>query len=94
MVALQNLQCTTTDDVYLSLKASDFLLHDLYHAYDDCLDHDGEDARSCMPALSLVLKKWYSIPSSHEFRCFVRQNRLSGSQTRRSSILTADALVL
>lgn len=77
MVALPNLQCTTPDDVFLSLKASDFVLHDLYHAYDDCMFERTEDS-SPSPNYSLVLKKWYAVPPSHEFRCFVSQRRLLG----------------
>ena len=30
----------------------------------------------CRPSLHLVLKKWFDMAASHEFRCFVRANRL------------------
>jgi hypothetical protein len=79
MVALPNLQCTTPEDVFLALKASDFILNDLDHAYDDCVPENEGDASA--PLYSLVLKKWYAIPPSHEFRCFVLGHRLAGMDT-------------
>ena len=82
MVAGPPLKCTTVDDVYLLLKSSDFVTHDLDHAYDDCEDADQGDARS--PEYRLVLKKWFAMPKSHEFRCFVRDRKLIG---RLSSLL-------
>ena len=77
MNAGQTLQCTNADEVYLLLKASDFVLHDVENAYDNCVDRvaDGVEA----PKLSLVLKKWFEMPTSHEFRCFVRQKELLGT---------------
>ncbi|PRQ74658.1 D123-domain containing protein, partial [Rhodotorula toruloides] len=87
MLPGQNLKCQTPADVYLLLKSSDFISHDLDRAFDDCVDYD--------PALSLeglsleeggrrrrgwsfelVLKKWFDMPRSQEWRCFVRENRL------------------
>ena len=76
MVAGPPLKCTTVDDVYLLLKSSDFVTHDLDHAYDDCEDAGQGEARS--PEYQLVLKKWFAMPKSHEFRCFVRGGRLIG----------------
>lgn len=87
MVAGPPLKCTTVDDVYLLLKSSDFVTHDLDHAYDDCADADLGDVRS--PEYQLVLKKWFAMPRSHEFRCFVRGRRLIG---RSSSVLLSVAL--
>ena len=76
MVAGPPLKCTTVDDVYLLLKSSDFVTHDLDHAYDDCEDAAQGEARSS--EYQLVLKKWFAMPKSHEFRCFVRDRRLIG----------------
>lgn len=85
MVATPNLRCTTTDDVYLALKASDFVLHDLHNAYDDCTDNSNSEDHSTQPQYCLVLKKWFAIPPSHEFRCFIRQNRLLGTNASHLS---------
>lgn len=34
--------------------------------------------RISAPRIELVLKKWFDMPKSHEFRCFVRNGRLVG----------------
>ena len=80
MVAGPPLRCQTPEDVYLLLKSSDFIAHDLEHAYDDCEEEDRYpcDRQSAPPKFSLVLKKWFSMPRSHEFRCFVKKNSLIG----------------
>ncbi|GJN90901.1 hypothetical protein Rhopal_003915-T1 [Rhodotorula paludigena] len=125
MLPGQNLKCQNPGDVYLLLKSSDFISHDLDHAFDDCVDYplpataqreihpnppsttelNEEDlARltiSSSPPLSppharsaptqrkarpysfeLVLKKWFEMPGSQQWRCFVRDNRLL-EETRR-----------
>lgn len=140
MLPGQNLKCQTPADVYLLLKSSDFISHDLDHAFEDCVDFppsssdaaplaaptsdsdsnahaqvdraaeglaavdldtttaaaaaasdEGEvsEARprdrstgtttSTRPfEFELVLKKWFDMPKSQEWRCFVRQDRLLG----------------
>lgn len=72
------LKCTSPSDVYLYLKSSDFIGHDLdpEMVFDGCLDAgDTEEARY---ELELVLKKWYPIDRSREMRCFVRDDTLIG----------------
>ncbi|TNY18550.1 D123-domain-containing protein [Rhodotorula diobovata] len=130
MIPGQSLKCQTPADVYLLLKSSDFISHDLDHAFDDCVDHppapgpaasassapppDLDDealgrvtlsspspspssstdaAPSPEPAPSstrpprpytfeLVLKKWFDMPGSQQWRCFVRDHRLLGISQR------------
>lgn len=36
--ATNSMDCTTANDVYLLLKSSDFITHDLEHAFDGCVD--------------------------------------------------------
>lgn len=36
--ATNNMECRTPNDIYLLLKSSDFITHDLEHAFDDCED--------------------------------------------------------
>lgn len=74
------LQCRAPSDVYLLLKASDFVLHDLDHAYDGCVDAPERSDRS---DICLVLKQWFEMLRSNEFRCFVRGRRLLGASSRR-----------
>ncbi|KAF7727666.1 hypothetical protein EC973_007324 [Apophysomyces ossiformis] len=70
--ATQTLKCTSPFDVFLLLKSSDFINHDLNHALDHC------DSPSPRPSFELVLRKWYDLQPSMEFRCFVKQKELIG----------------
>ena len=83
IAADNSMQCTSPNDVYLLLKSSDFVTHDLDQPFDGCEDDTGQemDSRSLADDLPyhLVLRK--SIPAlitSMEFRCFVRRRRLLG----------------
>lgn len=129
MLPGQNLKCQTPADVYLLLKSSDFISHDLDHAFEDCVDFPIPSPSAAAPRDSnarvervaeglaavdlgtntaatseegqvsearprdssagtttttrpfefeLVLKKWFDMPKSQEWRCFVRQDRLLG----------------
>ncbi|GAA5865730.1 hypothetical protein JCM8547_002759 [Rhodosporidiobolus lusitaniae] len=123
MIPGQNLKCQTPADVYLLLKSSDFISHDLDHALDDCVDYppssnppsserstsssfaqpapelDEQDlarltisSSSAGPAsptprrlpycMELVLKKWFDMPKSQEWRCFVREGVFLGISQR------------
>ena len=70
------MRCTSPADVYLLLKSSDFISHDL----------DPEKTFQCCEGrpqryeLELVLRKWYPVDRVREFRCFVRQEILLGMQ--------------
>lgn len=72
------MRCTSPADVYLLLKSSDFISHDL----DPSLVFEGTEP--VLPddqpyELELVLRKWYSIDKSREVRCFVRERHLIGA---------------
>ncbi|KAG2358320.1 D123-domain-containing protein [Suillus spraguei] len=75
------LKCTSPSDVYILLKSSDFVSHDLSidTVFEGC-QYDPSNPPSYQ--LELVLRKWYSIDSSREFRCFVREGRLIGISQR------------
>ena len=91
MVAGPPLKCQTPADVYLLLKSSDFIAHDLDHAFEGCCD-DGlaesignfeikeQDSSPLRRGFEfeLVLKKWFDMPKSQEWRCFVRDDTLIG----------------
>ncbi|KAJ9603350.1 hypothetical protein H2200_012128 [Cladophialophora chaetospira] len=72
--ATNDMECRTANDVYLLLKSSDFVTHDLEHAFDGCEVKEGEP----LPEVRyhLVLRKAFNLNPSLEFRCFVRNRRL------------------
>lgn len=77
--ATNSMECRTPNDIYLLLKSSDFVTHDLEHAFDDCEsdDDDDETAISTRIPYHLVLRKTIpSMTTSLEFRCFVRARHL------------------
>ncbi|RMZ83651.1 hypothetical protein DV738_g981, partial [Chaetothyriales sp. CBS 135597] len=88
MSATNDMTCRTANDVYLLLKSSDFITHDLEHAFDDCVDVDvdvdptlknesysSSSSSSTIP-YHLVLRKKFEINPALEFRCFVRNRHL------------------
>ncbi|KAH8108660.1 D123-domain-containing protein [Phellopilus nigrolimitatus] len=68
------LKCTSPMEVYILLKSSDFITHDVSpeSVFDGCLP----EARTVPYELELVLRKWYHVDPSREFRCFVRSGKL------------------
>lgn len=127
MIPGQALKCQCPADVYLLLKSSDFISHDLDHAFDECVDYEPEkeekepfdeppppppqddfaqlaaqlalqeqdtsttdssdDDEALVPTkprrkspyqFELVLKKWFDMPKSQEWRCFVKDRELVG----------------
>ena len=87
IAATNSIECRTPNDIYLLLKSSDFITHDLEQAFDGCETESGGDepidAKESAPdsggsvPYHLVLRK--TIPAmvnSLEFRCFVRQRTL------------------
>ena len=77
MACDQTLRCTSFNDVILLLKSSDFIVHDLKYAA-QC-DPDWQ------PTFHLVLRCWYNIVPSMEFRCFIKQDELIGACQRDTS---------
>lgn len=71
------LKCNQSADVYLMLKSSDFIAHDLEHAYDS-IDSSCDQFKNdpTFRQRHLVLRKWHDIHPSMEFRCFVCNDRL------------------
>lgn len=87
MVPGSTLRCTEPSDIYLLLKSSDFVNKDVSQLYELAQmekenEPNMEEDRTCITATNsnirpqLVLKKFFSIPTSHEFRCFVRCGEL------------------
>lgn len=73
------MSCRTPNDVYLLLKSSDFVTHDLEHAFDDCVDSPESDINQDQIPYVLALRKTIEkMNPSLEFRCFVRGRKLLG----------------
>ena len=69
-----SLKCTNINDIFLLLKSSDFISHDLNHPYENVID-----AASCkVDQYFLVLKKWCNLFPSMEFRVFVKDKTIVG----------------
>ncbi|KAL4803316.1 D123-domain-containing protein [Aspergillus unguis] len=81
MAATNDTQCRTPNDIYLLLKSSDFITHDLEHPFDDCVpdtSYSPTPTSSTPPEVkySLVLRQYVNFNPSLEFRCFVRNRKL------------------
>jgi len=72
------LKCTSPAEVLLLLKSSENIAHDLERAFENCSDN----TLSRPPEFVLVLRKYYQMKPSMEFRCFVRNNQLIGISQR------------
>ncbi|KAI8099474.1 D123-domain-containing protein [Halteromyces radiatus] len=77
ITATQSLKCTSPFDVYLLLKSSDFINHDLNHAFDHCQQQEPTNI-----SYNLILRKWHDLQPSLEFRCFVKNKELIGISQR------------
>ncbi|OJJ04706.1 hypothetical protein ASPVEDRAFT_136931 [Aspergillus versicolor CBS 583.65] len=80
MAATNDMQCRTPNDIYLLLKSSDFITHDLEHPFDDCVP-DTSYSPSPTPSTpqvnyNLILRQYVNFNPSLEFRCFVRNRVL------------------
>ncbi|KAI6100844.1 D123-domain-containing protein [Pisolithus croceorrhizus] len=72
------LKCTTPADIYLLLKAPDFVTHDC--SIESVFGCRTDNLSVC--ELELVLRKWCPVDHSHEATCFVRSDILSGIMQR------------
>lgn len=73
ITADKTLKCTSPSDIYLLLKSSDFIVHDLEEPFKAC---NGEPMPMKADEYELVLKKWFNAQPSMEFRCFVKDSHL------------------
>ncbi|KAJ4405912.1 hypothetical protein N0V85_004604 [Neurospora sp. IMI 360204] len=74
-------KCTTANDVYILLKSSSFISHDLDHAFDDCVPSTTSSTQPPNTTQQpfqpvLVLRSFFSPLPSLEFRCFVKDRNL------------------
>jgi len=73
-----SMECSSANDIYLLLKSSDFVTHDLEHAFDDTDLNSEHNLTKDNINFVLVLRKWFKVNPSCEFRCFVRDKRVVG----------------
>ncbi|EEH55170.1 uncharacterized protein MICPUCDRAFT_5676, partial [Micromonas pusilla CCMP1545] len=79
MATTSTTRCLNPGEVFLLLKASDAVAHDLSDAYSPCRDFDADDAAglrasqlaSLRADATLTLTRWRDLSPSGEFRCFV-----------------------
>lgn len=72
------LKCNEINDVYLLLNASNYIMHDLQHAFRECVDSEKIER----PEYELVLRQWFDINPALEFRVFIRDGRIIGASQR------------
>lgn len=73
-----SMECRLPSEIYLLLKSSDFITHDLEHAFDGCVDSPECTMSQADIPYHLVLRKHVQFNPSVEFRCFVRGRKLLG----------------
>lgn len=73
-----SLKCESSGQVFLLLKSSDLVWHDLQEAYGNTIESlvatEIEKPKKVKPVL--MLKKWCSLNVAQEFRCFVLKKTL------------------
>lgn len=77
------IKCTAPNDVYLLLKSSNFITHDLEHAFDGTVTTSSSLNQPAVTSVSdlgfqpvLVLRSFFTPHQALEFRCFVKQRNL------------------
>lgn len=75
-------KCTSPNDIYLLLKSSNFITHDLDHAFDGTVSTTTTSSSNGAAASGLgfqpvlVLRSFFTPHQALEFRCFVKQRSL------------------
>ncbi|KAK9362738.1 D123-domain-containing protein [Lipomyces starkeyi] len=92
ITATNSLKCVTPGDIYLILKSSNFITHDLLHPFEDCIStrppapaaRSSSSPSNSLPSneAELILRKWVDFNPSMEFRVFVRRRKILGISQR------------
>ncbi|CAF3839508.1 unnamed protein product [Rotaria magnacalcarata] len=82
MISDSRLKCTNLADIFLLLKSSDFITHDLCEPFKFCYDL-ADDYLSTIQYV-LVLREWSALQPSKEFRCFIKNNQIIAISQRDS----------
>lgn len=75
-LAKNSMECKSPNDIYLLLKSSIFVTHDLEHAFEDCVDTSPRHLTFDDIPYSLILRPYFKINTTYEFRCFVKDRTL------------------
>ena len=77
-----SLKCESLTQIWLLLKSSDFVCHDLTQPFKDCVDQESNQDTNYV----LALKKWSKdINPATEFRCYIKQKDLICIEQRDAS---------
>lgn len=77
-----SLKCESLTQIWLLLKSSEFIVHDLTQPFKDCSDNEDHDLSSEIKYV-LALKKWSGkVNPATEFRCFIRKRQLIAIEQR------------
>jgi len=82
------LNCTSIEEIFTLFKSST-LIGDMLERLASAetlekLDDSDEQYLESVGGLYIILKKWYDLNGSMEFRCFVRENKLVGICQRKT----------
>jgi len=79
-----SLKCESLTQIWLLLKSSEFIVHDLTQPFKDCSDDDTNS--DVQIKYVLALKKWSrDVNPATEFRCFIRNRHLIAIEQRDTS---------
>ena len=77
-------RCENLSSIWLLLKSSEFITHDLTQPFKDCTDFSEENCPEI--CYVLALKKWSTtINPATEFRCFIKSKKLIAIEQRDAS---------
>ncbi|CCD22441.1 cell proliferation protein CDC123 NDAI_0A02840 [Naumovozyma dairenensis CBS 421] len=80
------MKCNEVNELYLLLNASNYIMHDLQNAFDECTGKEEEEEeerrKSNTPEFELILRKWFDINPALEFRVFVQNGKIIGISQR------------
>lgn len=74
-----SMKCSEVNEIYLLLNASNYIMHDLQYAFEDC---SGSEPAIKRPKYELILREWFDINPALEFRVFVRNRLIIGVSQR------------
>lgn len=82
ILATNTMKCENASDVYLLLNASNYIMHDLTHAFSEVTETTEDNIKETQQDYELVLRKWFSVNPALEFRVFVKFGRIVGVTQR------------
>ena len=82
-----SLQCESLSEIWLLLKSSEFITHDLTQPFKDCSDDTTNEYENHVSSTNvnyvLALKKWSStINPATEFRCYIKDKKMFAIEQR------------